>query len=80
MNKADLYSVTPPVEERFKSPLSVENSGCATFAPILNSSGELAGVYQGDSQNPDLLGVRHTIEEFIAMADGMDAIRKRLGL
>jgi hypothetical protein len=80
MEKQDLYDVTPPISERFKSPLSVGNGGCATFAPINDASGHLIGVYVGDSQNPDIQGTRYTPEEFVAMADGMDSIRKRLGL
>ncbi|WP_158516379.1 hypothetical protein [Kitasatospora sp. MBT66] len=80
MEKQELYDVLPPVEERIKSPLSEGNGACATFAPIRNSAGDLIGVYQGDSQNPDLLGVRYTLDEFHAMADGIDAIRRALGL
>lgn len=80
MEKQELYDVTPPVEERIKSPLSEGNGACATFAAIRNSAGDVIGVYQGDSQNPDLLGVRYTLEEFYAMAGGIDAIRKGLGL
>jgi hypothetical protein len=80
MNKAELYDVTPPVEERFKSPHSAEESGCVTFAPIKDARGNLLGVFVGDSKNPDLQGMRYTPEEFVAMADGIDAIRKRLGL
>ncbi|MFJ2775721.1 hypothetical protein [Kitasatospora sp. NPDC087315] len=80
MEKQELYDVTPPVSDRFKSPLSQANGTCATFAPIANADGQLVGVFVGDSQNPDILGVRLTPSEFVAMADGMDAIRKRLGL
>ncbi|MFJ1754217.1 hypothetical protein [Kitasatospora sp. NPDC088134] len=80
MEKPDLYAVTPPVEERFKSPLSEGDGACATFAAIRNDAGDLIGVYQGDSQNPDLLGVRYTVAEFLAMAGGIDAIRTKLGL
>ncbi|MFJ6622304.1 hypothetical protein ACIQOW_32580 [Kitasatospora sp. NPDC091335] len=80
MEKQKLYDVVPPIEERFKSPLSQANGTCATFAPITGADGQLAGVFVGDSQNPDILGVRLTPEEFIAMADGMAAIRTRLGL
>ncbi|MFF4922880.1 hypothetical protein ACWDD9_00785 [Kitasatospora sp. NPDC001119] len=80
MEKQELYDVTPPMEDRFKSPFSEANGACATFAPILGEDGRLIGVFQGDSQNPEILGVRHTIAEFVAMADGMTAIRTRLGL
>ncbi|KJS52578.1 hypothetical protein VM98_30430 [Streptomyces rubellomurinus subsp. indigoferus] len=80
MEKQELYDVTPSIDERFKSPLSQTNGSCATFAPIKDANGQLIGVYQGESQNPDILGVRYTIAEFVAMADGMDAIRTRLGL
>ncbi|MBO1419243.1 hypothetical protein [Streptomyces sp. FH025] len=80
MEKQELYDITPPVSERFKSPLSQGNGACATFAPIKDENGHVVGVYQGDSQNPGILGVRYTIAEFVAMADGMGAIRKRLGL
>ncbi|RGD62501.1 hypothetical protein DR950_36335 [Kitasatospora xanthocidica] len=80
MEKQELYDVTPPVEDRFKSPFSEANGACATFAPILSEDGRLVGIFQGDSQNPDILGVRHTLPEFVAMADGMEDIRKRFGL
>ncbi|MBD0689695.1 hypothetical protein [Streptomyces sp. CBMA123] len=80
MEKQDLYDVIPPIEERFKSPLSQANGTCATFAPITGADGQLAGVFVGDSMNPEILGVRLTPDEFMAMADGMDAIRKQLGL
>ncbi|MFF7588576.1 DUF397 domain-containing protein [Kitasatospora purpeofusca] len=80
MKKQELYEVTPSKDERFKSALSEGNGACATFAAIRNDAGDLIGIFQGDSQNPDILGVRYTPEEFIAMADGIDGIRKRLGL
>ncbi|MDH6139663.1 MULTISPECIES: DUF397 domain-containing protein [Kitasatospora] len=80
MQKQELYNVTPPVSERFKSPLSQTNGSCVTFAPIKDEGDHLIGIYMGDSQNPDIQGTRYTPEEFIAMADGIDSIRKRLGL
>ncbi|MFD0407339.1 hypothetical protein [Kitasatospora sp. NPDC127116] len=80
MEKQDLYNVTPPVSERFKSPFSETNGSCATFAPIMDAGGKLVGIFMGDSQNPDILGVRLTLPEFVAMADGMGDIRKRFGL
>ncbi|MFF9644700.1 MULTISPECIES: hypothetical protein [Kitasatospora] len=81
MNKAELYDITPPIEERFKSPLSAENGGCADFAATgWDENGAATGVFLGDSKNPELLGIRLTPEEFVAMADGIGAIRARLGL
>ncbi|WP_327065967.1 DUF397 domain-containing protein [Kitasatospora sp. NBC_01302] len=81
MKKQNLYDITPPVEERFKSPLSEANGSCVDFAATgRDASGVATGVFVGDSMNPGLLGLRFTPEEFTAMADGIAAIRKQLGL
>ncbi|MFB7473218.1 DUF397 domain-containing protein [Kitasatospora sp. NPDC056184] len=81
MEKQDLYDITPPVEERFKSPLSEGNGACIDFAATgRDGNGRATGVAIFDSQNPELMGTRYTPEEFIAMADGIEAIRKKLGL
>ncbi|MFB8055015.1 hypothetical protein ACFC6U_02605 [Kitasatospora purpeofusca] len=45
-----------------------------------DANGVATGVAIFDSENPELTGTRYTPEEFIAMADGIEAIRKRLGL
>ncbi|MFB7377227.1 DUF397 domain-containing protein [Kitasatospora purpeofusca] len=81
VKKQELYDITPGPEERFKSPLSEGNGACVDFAATgWDANGVATGVAIFDSENPELTGTRYTPEEFIAMADGIEAIRKRLGL